>query len=92
MIVGFRHKGLGTFYRTGSPREIPVAHAAKLGRILAGLDAASSAEELNLPALKLHALKGKLKGHWSVWVSGNWRLTFRFVGADVNQVDYLGYH
>ncbi len=92
MIVDFRHKGLGLFYRTGSTRGIQAAHAARLARILAALDAAISADELDLPAFKLHALKGKLKGHWSVWVNGNWRVTFRFVGTDVEQVDYLDYH
>lgn len=92
MIVGFRHKGLEILYRTGSTRGVQAAHAAKLGRILAALDAASSPDELNLPSLKLHALKGKLKGQWSVWVSGNWRVTFRFAKADVELVDYLDYH
>ena len=92
MIVGFRHKGLETYYRTGSPRGIQAAHAAKLTRILGALDAASSADELNLPGFNPHPLKGKLKGHWSMWVNGNWRVTFRFVGADVELVDYQDYH
>jgi proteic killer suppression protein len=67
-------------------------HISKLGRILAALDAAASAAELNHPGYKLHALKGELKGHWSIWVNGNWRVTFRFVGADVELVDYQDYH
>lgn len=92
MIVGFRHKGLEVFYHTGSARGILAAHAAKLARILAALDAASSSAEVNLPAFNLHQLKGKLKGHWSVWVNGNWRVTFRFVGTDVELVNYLDYH
>lgn len=29
--------------------------------------------------------------HWSVWVNGNWRLTFRFVGKDAELVDYQDY-
>jgi len=91
MIIGFRHKGVETFYRTGSKRGIQAAHAAKLARILAALDAASTADELNLPSLKLHPLKGGLKGDWSVWVNGNWRVTFRFAGTDVELVDYLDF-
>jgi proteic killer suppression protein len=92
MIIGFRHKGLEAFYRTGSTRGIQSAHRNKLLRILAALDAASSPNELNHPGFKLHALKGTLAGHWSVWVNGNWRIIFRFVGGDVDLVDYLDYH
>ena len=47
---------------------------------------------MNLPGWKLHPLKGALAGHCSVWVSGNWRLTFVFDGADVILVDYRDYH
>jgi proteic killer suppression protein len=92
VIVGFRHKGLEAFYRAGSTRGISAAHAAKLSRILAALDAASQPAELGLPGLKLHPLKGAMKGHWSVWVNGNWRVTFRFDSADVELVDYVDYH
>ena len=92
MIVGFRHKGLETLFRTGSARGAQAAHASKLGRVLAALDAATSLAELNQPGYKLHPLKAGLKGHWSVWVNGNWRVTLRFVGADVELVDYQDYH
>jgi len=47
---------------------------------------------MNLPGLRLHELKGKNKGRWSVWVSGNWRVTFRFEGIDAVDVDYEDYH
>lgn len=92
MIVSFRHKGLEAFYRSGTTKGIQAAHSAKLGRILGLLDVAVSPEDLNLPGFKLHPLKGNLKGHWSIWVNGNWRVTFRFVGADVELVDYQDYH
>ena len=92
MIIGFRHKGLETLHRTGSTRGVKVAHAPKLGRILAALDAATSPAEFNQPGYKLQLLKGELKGHWSMWVNGNWRVTFRFVAADVELVDYQDYH
>lgn len=92
MITGFRHKGLEEFYRTESLRGIQPAHASKLARILAALDAAATAEELNLPAFRLHPLKGQLRGYWSIWVNGNWRVTFRFTGPDVELLDYLDYH
>jgi plasmid maintenance system killer protein len=44
------------------------------------------------PCWRLHALQGELAGHWSVRVSGNWRLTFRFIGEDAELVDYQDYH
>jgi len=92
MIIGFRHKGLEGFYRTGSLRGIQPAHADNLRRILAALDAAAAPGELNLPSFRLHLLQGRLAGHWSIWVNGNWRVTFRFAAADVELVDYQDYH
>lgn len=92
MIVSFRHKGLELFYRTESTKGIQAAHSKKLARILMALEAAESASELDLPGYKLHALKGDLKGFLSIWVNGNWRVIFRFVGADIELVDYLDYH
>ena len=47
---------------------------------------------MNVPGWNLHALKGALKGHWSVKISGNWRVTFRFEGEDAVLVDYQDYH
>jgi proteic killer suppression protein len=92
MIIGFRHKGLELFYRTGSVKGIQPAHASKLERMLGLLDVAVDASDLNIPAFRLHPLKGELQGHWSMWVNGNWRVTFRFVGSDVELVDYQDYH
>lgn len=92
MIIGFRHKGLETFYRSGSTRGIQAAHARKLRNILGLLDAAAGPEDLKLPSFKLHRLKGTLKGYWSVWVNGNWRVTFCFVGSNIELVDYQDYH
>jgi proteic killer suppression protein len=92
MIVGFRRKGLEKFYCTGSTRGIQAAHAKKLRNILGLLEVATGPGDMNLPSFKLHPLKGDLKGHWSVWVNGNWRVTFRFVGPDVELVDYQNYH
>jgi proteic killer suppression protein len=44
------------------------------------------------PGSRLHHLHGHLHGFWAVNVSGNWRLVFRFIGTDVELVDYLDYH
>ena len=92
MIIGFRHKGLRLLYDTGSHKGVMAAHRAKLLNILAALDAADKPDELRLPSFRLHLLKGNLAGHWSIWVNGNWRVTFRFVDSDVELVDYHDYH
>lgn len=92
MIVGFRHKGLEGFYATGSKKGIRPDHAAKLARILSALDVAAGPDDLSIPSFRTHLLTGDLAGHWSVWVNGNWRVTFRFIGTDIELVDYRDYH
>ncbi|WP_413154801.1 type II toxin-antitoxin system RelE/ParE family toxin [Bartonella sp. cb54] len=92
MIIGFRHKGLETFYRTDTTKGIQAAHAEKLRRILGALEVAMLPDDLNYPSFRLHPLKGDLKGYWSITVSGNWRVIFRFKDTDVELVDYLDYH
>ena len=92
MIRTFRHAGLEAFYRTGSKAGIQPHHAPRLRLLLTALDAARSSQDMSAPAWRLHPLTGRLAGHWSVWVNGNWRLTFRFDGADAELVDYQDYH
>jgi proteic killer suppression protein len=92
MIKSFRHDGLESFYRAGSKAGIQPAHATKLKRQLTLLDASASPQEMNVPGWHWHPLKGNLKGHWSVQVSGNWRATFKFDGEDAILVDYQDYH
>jgi proteic killer suppression protein len=92
VIVSFRHKGLERLYRDGSKRGVQAAHVPKLLRILSALDVAQTSEDLTIPSFKTHPLRGDLAGHWSIWVNGNWRVTFRFVDNDVELVDYQDYH
>ncbi|HRQ65908.1 MAG TPA: type II toxin-antitoxin system RelE/ParE family toxin [Xanthomonadaceae bacterium] len=92
MIRSFRHKGLRRFFVTGSVSGIQAAHAARLRLILGRLNAASQPQDMNLPGLRLHELKGNRSGTWAVQVSGNWRVTFRFDGEDAEVVDYEDYH
>lgn len=92
MIKSFRHKGIKAFFETGSKAGIQSVHAAKLRLQLAALDQATSAEDMSAPSWRLHSLQGELRGHWSIWVSGNWRLTFKLEGVDVVLIDYLDYH
>lgn len=92
MIRNFKHKGLETFFKTGSTRGIQAEHAAKLGRILRALNVAQDPAELDFPGFRLHPLKGDLAGYWSITVNKNWRIIFVFVGVDTDLVDYLDYH
>ena len=64
----------------------------KLLRILSVLDVAQTPEDLAIPSFRTHPLKGDLAGQWSIWVNGNWRVTFRLVDNDVELVDYQDYH
>ncbi len=92
MIKSFKHKGLEEFYISGSKKGIQSDHASKLARILDRLDASMNPQDMNLPGYKLHKLSGKKKDIWSVWISGNWRVTFFFDDGDAYIVDYLDYH
>jgi proteic killer suppression protein len=92
MITSFRHKGLEKFFHHDDRSKIIPDHAPRLARILDRLDASASPDDMNLPGFKLHRLSGKEKGTCSVWVNGNWRVTFQFVGADAVVVDYRDYH
>lgn len=92
MIKTFRHKGLETFFRTGSKSGIQPHHAGKLRVMLTMLDSAKQSDDMNAPGWSLHGLSGDLAGHYSVSVNGNWRLTFLFEGEDAVLVDYQDYH
>ena len=92
MIRSFKHKGLEQFFISGSKRGIQSDHADKIARILDRLDASISPIDMNLPGYRLHELKGKEAGIWSVTVNGNWRITFQFEGQDAIVVDYIDYH
>ncbi|MBR9910791.1 MAG: peptidase [Gammaproteobacteria bacterium] len=92
MIISFVHKGLERFYRTGKTSGIQSKHAKRLRLILTNLDQAESPNDMDLPGLRLHELKGSRKGIWSVSVSGNWRVTFGFSGKDAEIVNYEDYH
>ncbi len=93
MIKTFKHKGLKAYFELGSKAGIQASHEERLGRMLNRLNLATDAQGMNLPGWRLHPLKGReLKGHYSVWVNGNWRMTFTFEGMDAVLVDYQDYH
>lgn len=92
MIKSFRHTGLEKFFFVGSKAGIQPSHASRLNIQLTILNKAKTPADMAAPGWDLHPLYGDLKGHWSVKVNKNWRLTFRFDGEDVILVDYQDYH
>ncbi len=93
MVRSISHKGLKKLYEKGQAQGVSANHLQKVRRILASLDAAATTEDLRVPAYNLHPLKGDLSGHWAISVSGNWRVTFRFVAGDrAYDVDLIDYH
>ncbi len=91
MIRSFKHSGLEKFFTTGSKAGIQPSHAKKLEKQLAVLNVAKQPSEMGQSGWGLHPLKGNV-ARWSIWVNGNWRLTFQFIGTDVEIVDYEDYH
>jgi proteic killer suppression protein len=83
---------LEAFFASGKTSKIQAQHAERLRLILGRLNAAAEPRDMNLPGLYLHQLQGLRQGTWAVRVSGNWRVTFAFVGRDVDRVDYEDYH
>ncbi|MDR0565389.1 MAG: type II toxin-antitoxin system RelE/ParE family toxin [Azoarcus sp.] len=92
MIKSFLHDGLQLFFETSSKAKIRPEHAKRLSYQLQRLDASASPQDMDVPGWKLHPLSHDLVGHWSVWVNGNCRLTFKFDGTDAFLVDYQDYH
>jgi len=92
VIKNFRHNGIEQFFKKGSKAGIQAKHIERLRKQLFALDNAIQAQDMNVPGWRLHRLRGDLVGHWSVDVSGNWRLTFAFEGNDAVLVDYQDYH
>ena len=92
MITSFHHKGLRKNFESGSLAGIQPAHANRLKMQLAALDTAHTIEDMNIPGFRLHPLKGSERGRWSIWVNGNWRVTFVFEIGNAFVLDYEDYH
>lgn len=92
MIKSLRHRGLRRLFENGDAVGINPALLKRVEDILTVLDAAETSADLNLPGYRLHPLKGDLKGLWSITVSGNWRVVFRFEGGNAFDVDLTDYH
>ncbi len=92
MILNFKSKPLKRFYENGDVSKLRPEHVDRIADILTQLDASKEVEDMNFPGSKFHQLKGKRKGEYSVWVNGNWRITFGFKNGDAYYVNYEDYH
>ncbi|MDP9128347.1 MAG: type II toxin-antitoxin system RelE/ParE family toxin [Pseudomonadota bacterium] len=92
MIGSFKHRGLKRLYERDDRSGIRPDLVDTVQEILTVLDDAATPQDLNLPGYRLHPLKGKLKGFWSVTARANWRIIFRFQGADAFDVELIDYH
>ena len=92
MIKSFRHRGLQRLYERGDRSRIAPTLVDKVETALGLLDVAETPAAVNLPGYRLHPLRGDMRGFWSIRVSGNWRIIFRFDDRDVCDVDLVDYH
>ncbi len=92
MILGFRHRGLKRLYERGDRSRISPQLADQTEDILGLLDMAKNPEDMNLPGYRLHKLRGNLRGYWSITISGNWRIVFRFEDGNAFDIDLIDYH
>jgi proteic killer suppression protein len=92
MIRSFKHKGLKRFFESGSISGIRSSHSIRLRMQLSALDTARSVQDMDIPGYRLHQLSGSRRGIWSISVSGNWRVTFKFIEGDAYIVNYEDYH
>ena len=93
-LIKFRHKGLLRLYIEDNPKGVSASHLDKVEKLLLALETALSLEQVGrFPGWKLHPLKGDMKGYWSLTVTGNWRIVFRYnettnTASDIDLIDY----
>ncbi len=92
MIRSFRSKALSRYYATGETAKLSVQNPARIRRILIALNDAKVPDDMNLPGMRFHGLKGQDRGRFAVDASGNWRITFSWDGEDAVDVDLEDYH
>ena len=92
MIASIRHKGLAALYYDDQTKGVKQSHVKRLRQILFLLASAYTVDDMNVPGLKLHQLKGQMAGFYAVSVSGNWRVIFRFEDSQATDIDLIDYH
>ena len=88
----FAHRGLRRLYERGEVKQLDPRLVSSIRRVLLLLDEATVPRHMDLPGLRLHPLKGDRAGQWSVSVTGNWRIVFRFADGEAVDVDLVDYH
>jgi proteic killer suppression protein len=94
-LTGFRHKGLKQIYAGENTKRLSAAMADKLRKLLFSMETANGLDQVSrFPGWKLHRLKGDLNGFWSLTVTGNWRLIFRYdeEANTADDIDLIDYH
>jgi proteic killer suppression protein len=92
MIGSIRHKGLADLHWKSQSRGVMQSLVKRLRQVLALLETANTVDDMNIPGLRLHALKGDRRGFYSVSVSGNWRIIFRLINGNAEDVNLIDYH
>ena len=92
MIASFKGRRLRRLYETGDRSRVAPEQVEKIENILARLEAADTVEDMDLPGLRLHPLKGHLRGFWSVTVRANWRIILRFEDGAALDVELIDHH
>jgi len=92
VIRTFRHRGLKRLFLEDDGSKVRADQLGRIADVLSHLDQAIRPSDLDLPGYRLHPLKGRLKDLWSVTISGNWRIVFRFEDRDAYDVDLVDYH
>jgi proteic killer suppression protein len=92
MIATISHKNLRLYFEEGNGSKLPNDQLSKISRVLTALDAVSSEDDIRVLGSGIHKLTGNMKNFWSIKVSANYRIVFRFEDGDIFDVDYLDYH
>lgn len=92
MIITFKHKYLRAYFEKGEASKLTQSHLKRLRLVLTTLNMAETVQEMDVPGLGLHPLKGDKKNFWSVRINGGWRIIFQLEDGNVFDVDYINYH
>lgn len=92
MIIGFKHKGLKRLFEKGDRSKINADVVGKVELVLSDLHAMETIDDLSVPGYRLHKLRGDLKSSYSIWITGNWRIVFKFEDGIATDIDFVDYH
>lgn len=93
MIKTFADSETELFFVRGRSRRLPPDIQRRAAMRLLQLNNAVSVEDLRIPpSNRLEKLSGNREGLWSIRVNQQWRLCFRFEGADAFDVEIMDYH